>query len=563
MILYLYMNHHSRSFIYFLSISLLCLLFPALSLAQNRNLQYYIDKKIESLTLDQKIGQLFIVGFADRSLTPELQSFIQTYKPGSFILFKRNISSLKQIQNLNQSLYQESFKITSLPPLLAVDQEGGSVSRLPIDPPPPNALALGQTQSPLLVEEIGYQTALFLREVGFNMNLAPVLDVVDIFSPGFIGVRSFGSDPHRVGDMGIAFSKGLLKAKVLPTAKHFPGTGNITADPHKSVVINNSSKEKLITNDILPFNQFSKIKLPTAVMMSHLVYPQLDSSREPASFSSHIIHNILRRELNYKGIVVTDDLQMNGSKLLLKPEEAALKSLKAGSDMVMLTWSFSDQAKAFARVKKAILAGEIPEKDLHDKLERILMAKAMTHSYKTPSGDLTVIKNQKLSSTRYYNLEEEVLQSNLREHLLPRALPSALGSRRIASTATPPKLCVISPSRHFLSSFSEGYKAPFSSRLIQASINKETIESWVRNQSCKSIVLTVVGPSTSAAATKLSKDIKKNTVIVNLGAPRLVRSEKGYLRVIQLYFSHREAGKKIAQHLDEILKDSSSSYAIK
>lgn len=484
-----------------------------------------------------------------------------TYKPGSFILFKRNIRSLEQIRTLNQSLYSESFKTTSLPPLLAVDQEGGSVSRLPINPPPPNAFALGQTHSPLLVEEMGHQTGLFLRAVGFNMNLAPVLDVVDVYSPGFIGVRSFGADPQHVGEMGVAFSRGLLKSKVLPTAKHFPGTGNITLDPHKTVVTNQSTKEQLMSQDVLPFTHYARITAPTAVMLSHLVYPHLDPSNEPASYSKAIISNLLRDEMNYQGLVITDDLQMSGAKMILRPEEAALKSLKAGSDMVMLTWSFADQVKAFQRVKKAVQSGELSEKEVHDKLYRILVAKAMTHSYRSAEAT-PFIQNQTLSSKDYMGLEEEVLQSNLKEHLLPRSLP-AKGDSRLPANAEVSSPCVLSPSQSFLKSFSDGYKGKFFARQINGADGSAVLSDWIHAQRCPSVVFNVTGPASAKMARALPAKVRSKTVVVNLGAPRLLRSEKGYFRVIQLYFSHSQAGKKIAQHLNEILQDSSSSYAIK
>lgn len=171
------MRKYNREIFKILSLSLLFFIFPNLVLADSASLKKYVEKKIAQMTLDEKVGQLFMVGFPQKKITPDLDKFISKYKPGSFLLFKRNITSVEQIRNLNSTLYHTSFKHTRLPPLLAIDQEGGSVSRLPIFPAQPNALAVGQTQSPLLAEEMGFQTGRFLREVGFNMNLAPVLDV--------------------------------------------------------------------------------------------------------------------------------------------------------------------------------------------------------------------------------------------------------------------------------------------------------------------------------------------------------------------------------------------------
>ena len=173
------MLKYIREILYILSVSLCICVFPNFVLATpSPGLEKIIDQKIAAMSVEEKVGQLFIVGFPQKTLTAELQKFITQYKPGSYLLFKRNISSLEQIKALNADLYSASYRSTNLPPLIAIDQEGGAVSRLPISPAQPNALALGQTHSPQLAEDMGYQTGLFLREVGFNMNLAPVLDDV-------------------------------------------------------------------------------------------------------------------------------------------------------------------------------------------------------------------------------------------------------------------------------------------------------------------------------------------------------------------------------------------------
>jgi beta-N-acetylhexosaminidase len=540
------------------------LLFPHLVLAQEKTLQDFIDARISRMTLDQKVGQLFIVGFPQAQINKDLSDFIYRNKPGSFILFKRNIRSLEQVRAFNESLVKISFSVTGLPPLLAVDQEGGSVSRLPITPPPPNALALGQTGSPLLAEEMGYQIGIFLREVGFNMNLAPVLDIVDPLGLSFIGVRSLGSDPKMVAEMGLSISKGFHRARVVPTAKHFPGTGSVIKDPHSVVVENNSSATVLHERDLVPFKRFAELGPASAVMMSHIVYPALDDTREPASFSTKITTTLLRDELQFKGLTITDDLQMKGSRLVLAPSEAALKALKSGSDMVMLTWSFKEQQAAFKRVRSAVASGELTEAELHQKLRRILNAKAFVNTYRRPTAS-SVLLGAHMTSRRYEELEDQVLSHNLKSNIVERA-PAATVATTAPATAeaispTAP-ICLFSSSAAFSSSFTKSTQHKIFPYLINASTKAEDIQRWLVRKSCTAGLYAVVGPATARILKTLSDTAKKKMIVVNLGSPTLTSEKESFKKILQLYFTHKEAGKKIAQHLDEILKDSSQSYAI-
>ena len=553
------MNKYIREIFRNLSITILILVFPHLVLAGPDKFSRIIDQKISQMTNEEKVGQLFIVGFPYTEVTPELETFIGKYKPGSFLLFKRNITSASQIRDLNLSLYKASYRHSKLPPFIAIDQEGGAVSRLPITPAPPNALAIGQTQSPLLAEEMGHQTGLFLREVGFNMNLAPVLDVVDPYSPSFIGVRSFGSDPELVRDIGVAYSKGLLKARVIPTAKHFPGTGSLNQDPHVAVVENITPLETFKKRDLVPFEGYVRLGQNTAVMMSHLIYPKLDSSREPASFSPKIASELLREDLKYQGLVMTDDLQMQGSKQVLRPEAAALKALKSGSDIVMLTWSFSDQGKAFDYVLNALQGGDLSKEDVDNKLRRILRVKAFANVYRKDPKMPSLLSGNNLTSADYANIEEEVLSQNLKTSLIPRHLPPAKAQRRPASAE---KVCAMSPSADFLDSFSAGTRKMPRLQLLAHSTATD-ISGWMKRHQCTALFVGVTGPRTARQIRGLATEDKKKMIVVNLGAPRLFPRSRGYRQVIQLYFNHKDAGKKIAQHKQEILQSSQGTFALK
>ena len=548
------MSKYIRELLQILSISLLLLSFPNLVLASQSSLSDLIDQKISRMSVDEKVGQLFMVGFPYRKMTPELEDFISKNKPGSFLLFKRNITSVSQIKELNSALLQSSYKHTRLPPLIAIDQEGGSVSRLPITPAQPSALAIGQTQSPLLAEGIGIETGRFLREVGFNMNLAPVLDVSDPFLSSFIGVRSFGSDPQVVADIGVAYAKGLLKAKVIPTAKHFPGSGSIIGDPHHAIVKNENSLESLQQHDLRPFQEYSQLGDEIAIMLSHFIYPALDEAGEPASFSKKISTELLRDKMKYQGLVMTDDLQMQGSRQLLRPEAAALRAIKAGADIVMLTWSTDDQRKAFKYLKNAVLSGELAAAELNQKVHRILTAKAFVNSYKKSSEFAPQMKGQQLTSLKYSKVESEIFDHNLKANLIERTTLESdrTKERRPASVA---KICVMAPSREFVSSFRKNVHMTIETTLLTNKITANQVRAWIKGKRCSITLSAVTGKKSAAILRSLSSAEKEKMLIVNFGSQSLIHKASGFLKVLQLYFNHADSGKKIAQNLSEILRD--------
>ena len=161
-----------------------------------------------------------------------LDSAIRGNKPGAIIVFGRNIKSADQISKLCYSAQAASYEATGVPLLIAVDQEGGNVTRIRTAPPLPSALALGKTRDPALAKEAGHGTGRLLRSLGFNMNLAPVMDVTDPSHDRFIGTRTFGDDPQLVAKMSTAFALGLQESDILPTGKHFPGHGGLNQDSH-------------------------------------------------------------------------------------------------------------------------------------------------------------------------------------------------------------------------------------------------------------------------------------------------------------------------------------------
>lgn len=516
------------------------LLFPNFVLASK--IDKVIDEKISKMSLEEKAGQLVMFGFPQTELSPDLQSFIKAHKPGSFLLFKRNITNTEQIKKLNQDLYRLSYQATNLPPLIAVDQEGGSVSRIPIFPKHPNAISVGQTQNSEIANQVGYHIGKFLRELGFNINLAPVLDLSSPHISSFIGERSFGSDPELVSQLTKRYSDGLLRSHVLPTAKHFPGSGSIKTDPHDSIVKNLSTKDDLNKRDLRPYHEFKKLGRTSAVMLSHFIYPDIDNV--PATFSSKIIKNILREEIGFKGLVISDDLQMKGAKSILLPEEGAIKALLAGADIVMLSWSQTNQKNAIQRIKKAISSQELSSQELNEKLKRILYAKAFTNSFRNSKGSVLLSQNGELTSPAYKALEENIVDSHIRNSLVPQILPT---KNREPAQSKKAEVCLFSFSKNLASEISSQVKEG-----IIKSLDLNQISNRLQCGQPVAIIKTLRHKNNLKA---LSPSLKKKILVVNMGSP-LGLKNSDYKRVIQLSFQFDSSAKKIAQHLDEMLRDS-------
>lgn len=535
------MNHSSSiswsTFSFFVG----TLLFPHLLIAKTLPTDKQLAAQVQQMSLEQKVGQLFILGFSQDSLTPELSSAFKKMMPGAFVLFKRNFSSLTSVRNLNRNLYSLSLSYSGLAPILAVDQEGGNVVRISTSPPMPNALSIGQAGSVEIAEGLGRESATVLSGLGFNMNLAPVLDIASPFEFSFIGVRSFGSDPKLVSKMGYAYSKGMILGRVVPTGKHFPGTGASSFDPHHQSSSVLSTQDVLYKTHLPPFQNFSRLGFFSALMVSHSSYPHLDKTGTPAVFSSAIMTDLLRRRMKYRGLVITDDLQMSASRSYLRPEEAALKSILAGSDMVMLTWSATLQAKAIARVRAAVKNGELSMAMLNDKVFRIARVKKYLA---TPAQEI-----------RGVAAETYVIRSKALQTYDDKILGTNLHSRLNLVQKSHKSLCLLSPSAAFISSFRLGYGLASSVKRVSRKTGAKELERFILDKRCDLVVYTVEGPRTAAILKRISKKIRAMTLVANMSLPVYVTDSSSYRVVLNLFFPHRNAGEKIAQLLQK-------SYAI-
>ncbi len=308
-----------------------------------------------------------MIGFEEMEVTPDLRAWLQDYRPGGIILFSRNLVDAKQIATLTNELQAIAGNI---PLLIAIDQEGGRVSRLPSDftifPP---AATVAQSGSTDLAYQAATVTAKELRSVGINMNMAPVLDIHTNPDNPIIGNRAFGTEPKQVSKMGAAIIAGLQDHQVLACGKHFPGHGDTSTDSHLELPSVHASRKRLEEIELQPFQYAIEHGLQ-AMMTAHVNYPELDPIY-PATLSSTILSGLLREELGFSGVILSDDLEMRAILDHAHVGDAAVRSLQAGADMLLICKSRALATDTFQALNRAITDGKLDPTKIQASLDRI------------------------------------------------------------------------------------------------------------------------------------------------------------------------------------------------
>jgi len=289
-------------------------------------------------TLEALCGTLLVGGFHGTEVPAFFADALARGALGGAILFKRNLTGEPEhVAALNAALTRAAAG--DVPPLLAVDQEGGRVARIKapaLELPP--MLRLASTNDEALVEEAGYVSAAELVALGFTMNFAPVLDVHTNEANPIIGDRAFGTEPERAARLALAFARGMAGAGILACGKHFPGHGDTTTDSHLELPVVTHDRDRLHRIELLPFRLAAAASLP-ALMTAHVRYPALDDV--PATLSRRIATDLLRGELGYRGVLISDDLEMKAIANRYGYAEAAVLAVDAGCDALLVC---SDEA---------------------------------------------------------------------------------------------------------------------------------------------------------------------------------------------------------------------------
>lgn len=302
------------------------------------------------MTVEALAGQRLMVGFEGTVLDNDLKYLIDSIKIGGVVLFSRNIENPFQLKTLCGSI-QNHARSCGLPPLIiAVDQEGGEVARLktPFTAFPGNS-KMRDVQD---ARHFATITAEELNSLGINMDLAPVLDIVPKNIQGVMSKRSFGHDPNWVSRLGGEVVSKLQQNGIMAVVKHFPGIGRATLDPHDDWMTLNTDYSVLKTTDLVPFEDAVNQNV-SGVMLSHLRYRQIDA-RWPASLSVKIAKDLLRRKMNYKGIVMTDDMDMGAIKKHYDIKTVVARVLMAKIDMILICHRSLDIESAFETVCRTL-----------------------------------------------------------------------------------------------------------------------------------------------------------------------------------------------------------------
>lgn len=338
---------------------------------------------LDLMTDEEKVGQLFTVNleqiddtkgeyYEHKKITKTMKENLQKYPVGGVILFSRNIWNRKQTKKLIRKLQKNA----AMPMFISVDEEGGDVARIGNNKKMktdtfPTMEEIGKTQDADYVYYMASTIGSQIGELGFNVDFAPVADVKTSEMNSEIGTRSFGDDPKKVAEFVSAYVKGLESQNICSTLKHFPGQGSSSGDTHQGSVDIDSSISKLRKIDFVPF--VSGIEAGADfVMVSHISVSRVTETSEPASVSKLIMATILREELDYSGLIVTDAFDMACITDKYSAAEAAVKSFNAGADIILMP---QDLPEAYDAILSKVKSGKITEKRLNDTVQRILKLK--------------------------------------------------------------------------------------------------------------------------------------------------------------------------------------------
>ena len=334
-----------------------------------------IEEIIENMSLEEKVGQLFQIGFSGQEVTSEVKEMITEYNVGGIIYFSRNIESPAQVAQLSNNLQELAVENEGIPLMISADQEGGTVTRLNGGTHFPGNMALGATRDNNLAYKAGQATAGELKNVGINMNLAPVLDVNNNPDNPVIGVRSFGEDPQLVAELGTSYIEGMQEKGVIACGKHFPGHGDTDTDSHLDLPVIDHDRERLNSVELLPFREAIAAGVDS-IMTAHIYFPTIEPKEGiPATLSRNVLTGLLREELGFEGLIITDCMEMNAIANTFGTVEGSIMTLEAGSDTVLVSHDYEKQKKSIGAVVSAVREGRISEERIDQSVERVLKLK--------------------------------------------------------------------------------------------------------------------------------------------------------------------------------------------
>ena len=329
-----------------------------------------VDKLVANMSDADKVGQLLMIGIHGKTLNDDAKFMLNEYRVGGIILFDRNMESKDQVKSLIIDINKTGKSAGLTPLFIGIDQEGGAVARMEdqlIKVPPAEELGKEPIEKAV---SLAKQSGTELKDLGFNINFAPVADL------GLTYGRSFSTNPDEVVRYASAVGKAYDEAGLWYSYKHFPGIGKTDVDLHADTSVVPVSKETLLNEDTKVFVDLIKQSKPNtyAIMVSHAMYPQIDPDH-PSSLSKAIITDWLRKDMGYNGVVVTDDMDMGALAKHYTFGDMAVQSILAGSDILLVCHEYEHMQEAYNGLMKAVKDGQISKERLDESVKRILLMK--------------------------------------------------------------------------------------------------------------------------------------------------------------------------------------------
>ncbi|MFB5195869.1 beta-N-acetylhexosaminidase [Neobacillus sp. KR4-4] len=351
-----------------------------------------IQEQLNKMTLNEKIGQMIIAGFDGITVNSNTQNLINKYKPGGLIIYQTNVKNAAQLVNLTNAIKNVNSK-NKVPLFISVDQEGGRVHRMPTSiKNTPSARIIGNKNDEKYAFNIGKVIAYELQAFGFNTDFAPVLDIQSNPKNTVIGDRSFGTNSSIVTKMGVSMMNGISSGKVIPVIKHFPGHGDTSVDSHLELPFVQNDLTRLKKVELVPFNNAIKGHADM-VMVAHILVKKIDSNY-PASMSKTIITNLLRKQYGFGGVVITDDITMGAITKHYKLQDAAVRAVNAGTDIILVGHGMDNVATVYNSIYSAVKNHTISEDTINKSVYRILTLK---HKYNINNNKVSPVNVSKLN----------------------------------------------------------------------------------------------------------------------------------------------------------------------
>lgn len=357
-----------------------------------------VNYKMDNLSIDEKIAQMLIVYYIGDEYDENLSNIIKEVKPGGFILMSDNITTYDRTLNFVKGMQNDS----DIPMIISTDEEGGSVQRIKgirdiSVTDIPYMYYLGQTKDKNLAYKVGEIIANELRTIGVNLTYAPVMDIYSNPNNTVIGKRSFGSDPNTVYDMATSLKNGIEDNLVNTCIKHFPGHGDTETDSHFEIPIINKTLVELENSDLLPF--IKSINDTNMIMVGHIALPKITNSSIPASLSKEIVTDILKNKYNYKGLVITDALNMRSLTDNYSDKEIYTMAINAGVDLLLMP---NGSKNAIKYIKEAIDDEEIDINTINESVRKIL-------TYKYSNIKENYLDKSYLNKSEYSNVLNQII----------------------------------------------------------------------------------------------------------------------------------------------------------